>query len=213
MIARLQLAGVCRFMVFRGDSYFLHDTQTIEFYEAVTVCRRFCTTTDDATPFCNRFERLFRAPARNANLCTSFRSESWYPPLLLTRKLPEMYPSNFKKRYRVFLNIIIRVLILFYSFSEFINCTLPYELPMKVHNVYEVTEMRTYALFCVYLIPVSMMLTIGATGADSLLVTLTFHICSQLSILTHRIKNVEHEPQIYFPKMRILVERHIELLK
>ena len=99
------------------------------------------------------------------------------------------------------------------SAIEFINCTLPYELPMKVHNVYEVTEMRTYALFCVYLIPVSMMLTIGATGADSLLVTLTFHICSQLSILTRRIKNVELEPQIYFPKMRILVERHIELLK
>ncbi|XP_029044943.2 odorant receptor 82a-like [Osmia bicornis bicornis] len=98
-------------------------------------------------------------------------------------------------------------------FSQFINCTLPYELPMKVHNVYEVTEMRTYTLFCVYLIPVSMMLTIGATGADSLLVTLTFHICSQLSILTHRIKNVELEPQIYFPKMRILVDRHIELLK
>ncbi|XP_076177675.1 odorant receptor 82a [Ptiloglossa arizonensis] len=97
--------------------------------------------------------------------------------------------------------------------SKFSNCTLPYELPMRVNSVYEVTEMRTYALFCVYFIPTSMLLTIGATGADSLLVTLTFHLCSQLSILSHRVRNIDLEPQKYFSKMKILVERHTELLR
>ncbi|CAL7945960.1 unnamed protein product [Xylocopa violacea] len=97
--------------------------------------------------------------------------------------------------------------------SKFNNCTLPYELPMKVSNVYEVTGTRTYALFCVYLVPTSMMLTIGATGADSLLVTLTFYLCSQLSILAHRVRNISIEPRIYFPEMRALVERHTELLR
>ncbi|XP_053973909.1 odorant receptor 82a-like [Hylaeus volcanicus] len=97
--------------------------------------------------------------------------------------------------------------------SKFINCTLPYELPMRVNSVYEVTEMRLYTLFCVYLIPVSTLLTIGATGADSLLVTLTFHLCSQLSILSQRIRNMDLEPRKYFPKMRVLVERHTELLR
>lgn len=84
---------------------------------------------------------------------------------------------------------------------------------MKVNNVYEVNGVTTYALFCVYLVPTSMMLTIGATGADSLLVTLTFHLCSQLSILAQRVRNVDVEPQIYFPEMRALVERHTELLR
>ncbi|XP_076623206.1 odorant receptor 82a [Colletes latitarsis] len=97
--------------------------------------------------------------------------------------------------------------------SKFNNCTLPYEIPMRVNSVYEVTEMHTYALFCVYFIPISMVLTIGATGADSLLVTLTFHLCSQLSILSQRVRNIDIEPHKYFPKMRILIERHTELLR
>ncbi|XP_033360081.1 odorant receptor 2a-like [Bombus vosnesenskii] len=97
--------------------------------------------------------------------------------------------------------------------SKFNNCTLPYELPMKVNNIYEVTGVQSYALLCVYLIPASMLLTIGATGADSLLVTLTFHLCSQLSILARRARNISIEPQIYSPEMRALVERHIELLQ
>lgn len=84
---------------------------------------------------------------------------------------------------------------------------------MKVNNIYEVTGVQSYALLCVYLIPASMLLTIGATGADSLLVTLTFHLCSQLSILAHRVRNISIEPQIYSPEMRALVERHIELLQ
>ncbi|XP_017794550.1 PREDICTED: odorant receptor 82a-like [Habropoda laboriosa] len=97
--------------------------------------------------------------------------------------------------------------------SKFSNCTLPYELPMKVNHLYEVTEVRTYALFCVYFVPTSMLLTIGATGADSLLVTLTFHLCSQFSILSSRVKNIDVEPQKYFPQMKALVERHTELLR
>lgn len=84
---------------------------------------------------------------------------------------------------------------------------------MKVNNIYEVTGVQSYALLCVYLIPASMLLTIGATGADSLLVTLTFHLCSQLSILARRARNISIEPQIYSPEMRALVERHIELLQ
>lgn len=100
-----------------------------------------------------------------------------------------------------------------YQFTEYNNCTLPFELPMKVNNVYEITKLQTYALFCVYLIPTSTLLTIGATGADSLLVTLTFHLCSQLSIVAYRMRNVDIEPKIYFPKMKALVERHTELLR
>ena len=110
---------------------------------------------------------------------------------------------------------LISIILLTYSrqFAEFNNCTLPYELPMKVKNIYEVTGVRSYALFCVYLIPTSMMLTIGATGADSLLVTLTFHLCGQLSNVAHRVRNIDVDPQIYFPEMRALVERHTELLR
>ncbi|XP_031841956.2 odorant receptor 82a [Nomia melanderi] len=97
--------------------------------------------------------------------------------------------------------------------SSFNNCTLPYELPMRVNGIYEVTEMHTYVLFCIYLVPASTLLTIGATGADSLLVTLTFHLCSQLSILSQRIRNIDIEPQKHLLKMRALVDRHTELLR
>ncbi|XP_078048645.1 odorant receptor 82a [Augochlora pura] len=96
--------------------------------------------------------------------------------------------------------------------SNYDNCTLPYELPMRVNPVYEVTEMYTYALFCICLVPASMLLTIGATGSDSLLVTLNFYICSQLSILSRRVRNIDNDPQKHFSKMRPLVERHTELL-
>ncbi|XP_035736825.1 odorant receptor 82a-like isoform X2 [Vespa mandarinia] len=78
--------------------------------------------------------------------------------------------------------------------SSFDNCTLPYELPVQVNYVYEVTDVR-------------------ATGADSLLVTLTFYLCGQLSILGNRLKNVNLEMGKYHCEMKLLIDRHAELVR
>ncbi|KAG7201392.1 hypothetical protein KM043_004155 [Ampulex compressa] len=96
--------------------------------------------------------------------------------------------------------------------SRNINCSLPYDLPMRIDFVYEVTETHVYALYCVYLIPVATLLTVGATGADSLLVTLTFYLCSQLSILASRVRGLDLKSKEYRCEMSVLVRRHAELL-
>ncbi|KAK2584562.1 hypothetical protein KPH14_006931 [Odynerus spinipes] len=77
--------------------------------------------------------------------------------------------------------------------SSYNNCTLPYELPARVNHVYYVTDAR-------------------ATGADSLLVTLTFYLCGQLSILGNRLKNINLTAGKYHYEMRLLLDRHAELL-
>ncbi|KAF7403371.1 hypothetical protein HZH68_006165 [Vespula germanica] len=97
--------------------------------------------------------------------------------------------------------------------SNFDNCTLPYELPVRINYVYDVTDARKYAMFCIWLIPASTMLTIGATGADSLLVTLTFYLCGQLSILGNRLKNVNLEMGKHHCEMKLLIDRHAELVR
>ncbi|XP_014488524.1 PREDICTED: odorant receptor 82a-like isoform X2 [Dinoponera quadriceps] len=93
------------------------------------------------------------------------------------------------------------------------NCTLPYELPARVNLVYEISEMRSYALFCAILMPSSTLLTIGATAADSLLVSLTFYLCGQLSILGHHVKNTDPRSLKYHYEMKVLMVRHAELLR
>ncbi|XP_011144637.1 odorant receptor 82a [Harpegnathos saltator] len=93
------------------------------------------------------------------------------------------------------------------------NCTLPYELPARVNLLYEISGMRSYALFCAILLPSSTFLTIGATAADSLLVSLTFYLCGQLSILGHRVRNTEPRSLRYHREMKLLVTRHAELLR
>lgn len=98
-------------------------------------------------------------------------------------------------------------------FTGFDNCTLPYELPVRVNYVYEVTDARMYAMFCIWLIPASTVLTVGATGADSLLVTLTFYLCGQLSILGNRLKNVNLEMGKHHCEMKLLIDRHAELVR
>ncbi|KAL2727152.1 odorant receptor 82a-like [Vespula squamosa] len=97
--------------------------------------------------------------------------------------------------------------------SNFDNCTLPYELPVRINHVYEVTDAPKYAMFCIWLIPASTLLTVGATGADSLLVTLTFYLCGQLSILGNRLKNVNLEMGKHHCEMKLLIDRHAELVR
>lgn len=93
------------------------------------------------------------------------------------------------------------------------NCTLPYELPVRVNLLYEISGMRSYALFCAILIPSSTLLTIGATGADTAMVSLTFYLCGQLSVLDHRMGNIDLQSPKYHHEMKVLVKRHAELLR
>ncbi|RLU24510.1 ObirOr5-Q3 [Ooceraea biroi] len=93
------------------------------------------------------------------------------------------------------------------------NCTLPYELPVRVNLVYEISGMRSYVLFCVILIPSSTFLTIGATAADSAMISLTFYLCGQLSILDHRMKNIDLKSSKCHYEMKVLVKRHMELIQ
>lgn len=93
------------------------------------------------------------------------------------------------------------------------NCTLPYELPARVNLAYEISEMRSYALFCAILVPSSTLLTIGATAADSLLVSSTFYLCGQLSILGHRVRTTDPRSLKYHREMKAVVVRHAELLR
>ncbi|XP_012232545.2 odorant receptor 82a-like isoform X1 [Linepithema humile] len=93
------------------------------------------------------------------------------------------------------------------------NCTLPYELPIHINSIYEISGMRSYALFCIYLMPSSTLLTIGATGADSVFVSLTFYLCGQLSILGYRLKNIDYMSPKCDYEIKTFTEQHAELLR
>ncbi|XP_066600338.1 odorant receptor 9a-like [Prorops nasuta] len=97
--------------------------------------------------------------------------------------------------------------------SKFNSCSLPYEIPLEIYPIYEIRGMQNYVIFCICLIPASTFLTVGATGADSLLVSLTFYICGQFSVLNSRIQRVPTDQDKYYRKMRSLIERHTHLLR
>ncbi|XP_020295236.1 uncharacterized protein LOC109860518 [Pseudomyrmex gracilis] len=93
------------------------------------------------------------------------------------------------------------------------NCTLPFELPVRINFIYEISGIQSYALFCVILMPSSTFMTIGATAADSVFVSLTFYLCGQLSIIGYRIKNINFKSSKYHYKMKALAKRHVQLLR
>ena len=86
-------------------------------------------------------------------------------------------------------------------------------MPYRTRFFFEITELRTYVLVYVCQVPIVLLGTLGYTGTDCLLVTLILHVCGQLSVLSHRVKEVTTSPLGYRHVIRELVTNHLRLIR
>nr|QHN69158.1 odorant receptor 28a [Sirex nitobei] len=93
------------------------------------------------------------------------------------------------------------------------NTSAVYVMPYRTRFFFEITELRTYVLVYVCQVPIVLLGTLGYTGTDCLLVTLILHVCGQLSVLSHRVKEVTTSPLGYRHVIRELVTNHLRLIR
>ncbi|XP_032671371.1 uncharacterized protein LOC116844231 [Odontomachus brunneus] len=88
-----------------------------------------------------------------------------------------------------------------------------YLLPYRFHVFYAVEDLRTYVITYVLEFPFVFISGFGQTAADCVMVTLSFHICGQMSVLALRINNIDTDPLICGREIRNVVRTHIRLLR
>nr|QHN69155.1 odorant receptor 24 [Sirex nitobei] len=86
-------------------------------------------------------------------------------------------------------------------------------IPYHIRLFFEITEIQTYIIVYVCQMPIIPIVTFGYTGLDCLLVTLMLHLCGQLSVLKHQVKNVMDDPEGYHHGMTQLIVKHVRLIR
>ncbi|XP_054004795.1 uncharacterized protein LOC128890381 [Hylaeus anthracinus] len=93
------------------------------------------------------------------------------------------------------------------------NSTITYQLPFRVHLIFDYNTPRLYALMYLYQLPVTYipMYHIAEIG---LIVNTVLHLCAKLSILSYRIRNIQPKPSERFKdNIRRAVVMHLELTR
>lgn len=88
-----------------------------------------------------------------------------------------------------------------------------YLLPYRFHMFHAVDNIRTYIIIYAVELPVVFVSGFGQSAADCIIVTLVFHICGQMSVLSMRITNIKTELFTCRREMRHVVRMHIRLLR
>ncbi|KAF3054298.1 Odorant receptor 084 [Nylanderia fulva] len=88
-----------------------------------------------------------------------------------------------------------------------------YLLPYRFHLFHAVDNMRTYIITYAVEFPFVFVSALGQTTADCIMVTLVFHICGQMSVLSMRITNINTELLSCRREMRHAVQMHLRLLR
>ena len=94
-----------------------------------------------------------------------------------------------------------------------------YVLPYRTHLFFGIEDTRTYALVYIYQTPM-VYLNAVHTASVCLLITLVLHVCGRMSVLSHRIRNINapskdrgesfDDPKIVF---RDIVGHHLEIIQ
>lgn len=93
------------------------------------------------------------------------------------------------------------------------NNATSFVLPYRTRFFYEVTEIHTYCLTYAYQAMTLPIVTLGLIGTDGLLISLTLHICGQLSVLVDDIINLEKDSKNRkHLGIRAIVKRHLRLI-
>ncbi|XP_047370183.1 odorant receptor 2a-like [Vespa velutina] len=107
----------------------------------------------------------------------------------------------------------IRPLINFATVTAKDNSTNIYILPIRIHTFFELSNTRDYVLVYIYLFPMIYMSTCHMT-AICVLVNLVLLICTDLSILSHRIRNIDvkSNKDVVNRRIRSLVKMHLKII-
>lgn len=96
--------------------------------------------------------------------------------------------------------------------AESDNGTGSFVLPYRIHTFFVIANTRTYALTYLCLFPMFYN-SVCHMAAICVLVVLVFHICSELSILSYRIRNVQvYSQDILVARIRSFVRMHLKLI-
>ncbi|XP_046837328.1 odorant receptor 2a-like [Vespa crabro] len=107
----------------------------------------------------------------------------------------------------------IRPLINFATVAAKDNSTDIYILPIRIRTFFELSNTRDYVLVYLYLFPMIYMSTCHMT-AICVLVNLVFLICTDLSILSYRIRNIDvkSKKDVVNRRIRSLVKMHLKII-
>ena len=73
------------------------------------------------------------------------------------------------------------------------NITLKYELPQRFYSFYKINTIGKYAFEYVFQAPFAIINNFCQASMDCLTLTVTYHLCGQLAVLTCRINEVGHK--------------------
>lgn len=94
------------------------------------------------------------------------------------------------------------------------NATLViYLLPVHFHLFYAVEDLCIYAITYALQLPMLIITSFVAIAEPSIMVTLVFHICGQMSVLALRINNINVNLFICRREIQNVVRNHIRLLR
>ncbi|RLZ02278.1 Odorant receptor 17, partial [Cephus cinctus] len=92
------------------------------------------------------------------------------------------------------------------------NSSAAYVLPVHIRIFFNITELPLYYTIYAYegiLVPI---VACGYAGTDCLLVTLTLHLCGQMSVLANQVENVVGDLPSFPKQIRYLVIRHSRII-
>nr|QHN69114.1 odorant receptor 27 [Sirex noctilio] len=88
-----------------------------------------------------------------------------------------------------------------------------YVIPYRTRLFFEITDLRTYVMVYLYQMPVVPIVSLSYSGTDYLLITLLFHVCGQLAVLSQQIKNTMVHSYGYSHKISQIVTKHVRLIR
>ncbi|XP_046609161.1 odorant receptor 4-like [Neodiprion virginianus] len=93
------------------------------------------------------------------------------------------------------------------------NDTILFNLPYRVHLFHNISNVAVYSLIYTLQAPLVLIATFGYTGSDCLMVTLTLHVCGELSVLANRVENLNCDTQGCKENIRAVVSKHVRLIR
>ncbi|XP_046737851.1 uncharacterized protein LOC124406469 [Diprion similis] len=93
------------------------------------------------------------------------------------------------------------------------NSTVELKLPYHTYIFYDVSNVQSYVLTYAAHLPFVFFASFGYIGPNCFIVTLTLHVCGQLSVLVERIKNINADGQECGLAIKIFVEKHVRLIR
>lgn len=95
------------------------------------------------------------------------------------------------------------------------NVTVPivYELPQRFYSFYKVDSLQVYIFTYMFQFPFAFTNNFVQASMDCLTLTLTYHLCGQLAVLSLRVEEVGHKSQAETKSLSYHIGKHQELLR